>query len=86
MNKPPSLNLMVYVLVVTMINVYLWYQIIQAGPVPRAGRMLGLIIMLAVLTLFPNKFRRKRYVPKFIQIGGLIGMTVLLYFLYQRSL
>lgn len=80
-----TLALILYVFLVTIINIYLWYDIVQAGPAPRAGRMFGLIIMLAGFVLFADKLSRKQFAPEFIRAGGLIGMTLLMYFLYQHS-
>lgn len=79
-----NLKLLAYVTIVTIGNVYLWLAIVQSGPAPRAGRMMGLIIMLAVGAIFADKFSRKHYAPEFIRAGCLIGMTVLFFLLYNH--
>jgi len=72
------------VLLITAANIYLWFGIIRGGPAPRARRFLGLIIMLAVGAMFSEKFTRKQFGPKFIQVGCLIGMTAVFFILYKK--
>lgn len=80
-----KLNLIAYVVVVSIANSYLWINIVQGGPAPRAGRMMGLIIMLAIGAIFADKFSGKPYAPELIRAGCLIGMTVLFFMLYNHQ-
>lgn len=77
--------LIVYVAIVTIANIYLWLAIVDGGAAPRAGRMMGLIIMLAVAAIFSDKFSSKPYAPELIKAGSLIAMTVLYFMLYNHD-
>lgn len=83
MNKQ-AFGLIFYVILVTGANIYLWINTIQGGSLPRSGRVIGLIVMLAIAVLFSDKFSRNQYAPIFIKIGGLVGMTVLFFILSGR--
>ncbi len=83
MNKKTWL-LISYVLLVTVGNIYLWLGIVHGGSAPRSGRIMGLIIMLAIGAVFSDKFSRNQFAPTFIRAGSLVGMTGLLFILYTR--
>ncbi len=65
-------------------NIYLWLSTVNGGHAPRSGKIMGLIIMLAIGAIFSDKFSRNQFAPAFIRAGSLIGMTVLFFILYNR--
>lgn len=76
--------LYVFVVLLTAANVYLWLGIVQGGSAPRSGKVMGLIIMLAIGAIFADKFSRNQFAPAFIRAGSLIGMTLMFFILYNR--
>ncbi len=80
-----TFSLILYVVIITSANVYLWMDIIQAGPAPRSRRVLGLIFILAVCAVFSDKFSRNDYASTFIKVAALLGMTVLFLILLNRA-
>ncbi len=84
MNKQ-TFSLLLYVVLITSANIYLWLNIIQTGPAPRSGRVLGLIIMLAICAVFSDKFSRNHYATIFIKAAALLGMAVLFLILMNRA-
>lgn len=83
MNKG-TLGLYAYVVLVSCANIYLWLGVVGSGPAPRSGKIVGLIIMLAIAAIFSDKFSRNQFAPTFIRAGSLIGMTVLFFILLNR--
>ena len=79
-----TFSLYVYVVLVTVANIYLWQGVVGGGSAPRSGKIVGLIIMLAVGALFADKFSNKQFAPIFIRAGSLIGMTLLFLIMYNR--
>ncbi len=77
-----TFGLYVYVFGVTCANIYLWLDTVD-GSAPRSGKIIGLIIMLAIGAIFSDKFSNNPYAPTFIKAGSLIGMTVLFFILYN---
>ncbi len=77
-----SLLLLTYVVLITTANIYLWMDTVD-GSAPRSGKIIGLIIMLAIGAIFSDKFSNNPYAPTFIKAGSLIGMTVLFFILYN---
>jgi hypothetical protein len=80
-----SLTTVMFVILVTAANVYLWLDIVQGGPAPRAGKIVALIIGLAAGALFSDKVSNKQYVPEFVKAGCIIGMTVMFFILLNRT-
>lgn len=76
--------LYVYVTVVTVANICLWQGVVGGGSAPRSGKIVGLIILLAVGALFADKFSNNQFAPTFIRAGSLIGMTLLFLILLNR--
>ena len=79
-----TLALVLYVVLITGANISLWLGIVQGGSAPRSGRIMGLVIMLAVGALFADHFSRNQYAPSFIRAGCLFGMTLLFFILYNQ--
>ncbi len=79
-----TFSLYAYVVLVTCANLYLWLGAVGGGPAPRSGKIVGLIIVLAITATFSDKFSRNQYAPTFIRAGSLLGMTVLFFILYNR--
>jgi len=79
-----TLILVCYVALLTAANLYQWSAVVQGGSAPRSGKIVGLIIMLAIGAIFADKFNSNQYAPGFIRVGSLIGMTVLFLILYKE--
>ena len=77
------LSLFVYVVLLTGANIYLWLSTVNGGSAPRSGKIMGLIIMLAIGAIFSDKFSNNPYAPSLIRAGSLIGMTVMFFVLYN---
>ena len=71
-----TFSLYLYVVAVTVANIYLWQGVVGGGPAPRSGKIVG--------SLFADKFSNKQFAPIFIRAGSLIGMTLLFLIMYNR--
>ncbi|TDR14654.1 hypothetical protein [Marinicella litoralis] len=79
-----TFGLYAYVFLVTVANIYLWLGVVQGGSAPRSGKVVGLIVLLAIGAIFSDKFSRNQFAPTFIRAGSLIGMTLMFFMLYNR--
>ncbi len=73
-----------FVVILTAVNVMLWLGLVHSGPVPRSGRILAFIIMLALSALFAHKTSNNPYVPGFIRITCLLALMVLFFVLLSQ--
>ncbi|WP_223789587.1 hypothetical protein [Marinicella meishanensis] len=73
------------VLILTAVNLYAWWQLLGDGPGVRgAGRMVVLILGLAVGALFAEKFGDHRFTHSLVRFGCVIGLVVVYYVLTVR--
>ena len=79
-----TFGLYAYVFLVTVANINLWLGVVQGGSAPRSGKVVGLIVLLAIGAIFSDKFSRNQFAPTFIRAGSLIGMTLMFFMLYNR--
>ncbi len=76
--------LLLYVLLLSAANIYLWLGISQGVSAVATGRVVGLVIMLAVAAVFADKFSTKPFASSFISAVAVIGMTLLFFNLLNR--
>ena len=69
------------IVILTAFNFLLWLGLAQSGPAPRSGRILILIIMLALFALFADKTSNNPYAPGFIRVICLLGLIAMIFVL-----
>ena len=76
--------LLLYVLLLSAASIYLWLGISQSVSAAGTGRVVGLVIMLAVAAVFSDKFSTNPFATGFIKAGAVMGMTLLFFLLFSR--
>lgn len=73
------------VLTLTAVNLSTWWQMVGDGPVHRSGRVVVVILGMAIGGLFAEKFGDHPFAHSLIRFGCLIGLVVFYFVLTHQS-
>ena len=76
-----NILLKLYAVIVILIGVYSVNYGDLVGP--RSGRVLAVVTLFASCIFFSDKFSKNKFAEPFILIAGFLGLTLMLFVLYN---